>query len=88
MTPVAVPLFNDPRAKRVAPDDRRRIMKKTLALSLGALLLTSTAVLAQEEKVLNVYNWSDYIAEDTIGKFEAETGIKVNYDVFDSNELV
>jgi putrescine transport system substrate-binding protein len=63
-------------------------MKKTLAISIGALLLTSTAVLAQEEKVLNVYNWSDYIAEDTIPKFEAETGIKVNYDVFDSNELV
>jgi putrescine transport system substrate-binding protein len=63
-------------------------MKKTLAISIGALLLSSTAVLAQEEKVLNVYNWSDYIAEDTIPKFEAETGIKVNYDVFDSNELV
>jgi putrescine transport system substrate-binding protein len=63
-------------------------MKTTLAISIGALLLTSTAVLAQEEKVLNVYNWSDYIAEDTIPKFEAETGIKVNYDVFDSNELV
>src|SRR5690606_28016262 len=47
-----------------------------------------TAALAQEEPVLNVYNWSDYIAEDTIPKFEAETGIKVNYDVFDSNELV
>ncbi len=63
-------------------------MQKTLALSLGALLLSSTAVFAQEEPVLNVYNWSDYIAEDTIPKFEAETGIKVNYDVFDSNELV
>lgn len=63
-------------------------MNKTLALSLGALLLTGTAAFAQEEKVLNVYNWSDYIAEDTIPKFEAETGIKVNYDVFDSNELV
>jgi putrescine transport system substrate-binding protein len=89
MTSVAVQLFNDPRLQSGnAPDDRRRIMKKTLALSLGALLLSSTAVLAQEEPVLNVYNWSDYIAEDTIPKFEAETGIKVNYDVFDSNELV
>jgi putrescine transport system substrate-binding protein len=89
MTPVAVQLFNDPRRQSgYAPDDRRRIMKKTLALSLGTLLLSSTAVLAQEEPVLNVYNWSDYIAEDTIPKFEAETGIKVNYDVFDSNELV
>ena len=41
-----------------------------------------------EEKVVNVYNWSDYIAEDTIAKFEKETGIKVNYDVFDSNEVL
>lgn len=43
---------------------------------------------AQEEKLLNVYNWSDYIAEDTIANFEQRTGIKVNYDVFDSNELL
>ena len=43
---------------------------------------------AAEEKVLNVYNWSDYIAEDTISNFEERTGIKVNYDVFDSNEVL
>ncbi len=43
---------------------------------------------AAEEKVLSVYNWSDYIAEDTVKKFEAETGIKVIYDVFDSNEVL
>ena len=42
----------------------------------------------EEEKVLNVYNWSDYIAADTIAKFEKETGIKVTYDVFDSNEVL
>jgi len=41
-----------------------------------------------EEKVLNVYNWSDYIAEDTLANFEKETGIKVTYDVFDSNEIL
>ncbi len=41
-----------------------------------------------EEKILNVYNWSDYIAEDTLAQFEQETGIKVVYDVFDSNELL
>ena len=67
-------------------------MKRSLALALGVTLLASTALslpaLAQEEAVVNVYNWSDYIAEDTIEKFEAETGIQVNYDVFDSNELV
>ncbi|MDE0445483.1 MAG: polyamine ABC transporter substrate-binding protein [Spirochaetaceae bacterium] len=43
---------------------------------------------AAEERVLNVYNWSDYIAEDTIADFEERTGIKVNYDVFDSNEVL
>lgn len=49
---------------------------------------TTAAAPAAEEKVLNIYNWSDYIAEDTIANFEQETGIKVVYDVFDSNELV
>jgi putrescine transport system substrate-binding protein len=62
-------------------------MNKSLAIALGALLVASPAI-AQEEPVLNVYNWSDYIAEDTIANFEAETGIKVNYDVYDNNEIV
>ena len=61
-------------------------MKKTI-FTIGASLIAISAV-AEEEKVLNVYNWSDYIAEDTIEKFEAETGIKVTYDVFDSNEVL
>jgi len=43
---------------------------------------------APEEKVLFVYNWSDYIGETTIADFEARTGIKVTYDVFDSNEVL
>ena len=41
-----------------------------------------------EEKVLNIYNWSDYIAKDTVPNFEKQTGIKVRYDVFDSNEVL
>ena len=41
-----------------------------------------------EDKVLNVYNWSDYIEPAVIPQFEKETGIKVNYDVFDSNEML
>lgn len=40
------------------------------------------------EKILNVYNWSDYIDSTVIPDFEKETGIKVNYDVFDSNEVL
>jgi putrescine transport system substrate-binding protein len=40
------------------------------------------------ERVLNVYNWSDYMDKDTIPDFETKYGIKVNYDVFDSNEVL
>jgi putrescine transport system substrate-binding protein len=46
------------------------------------------AVPTDAEKVLNVYNWSDYIASDVVPAFEKEYGIKVNYDVFDSNEVL
>ena len=41
-----------------------------------------------EEKVLNVDNWSDYIQPSVIADFEKEYGIHVNYDVFDSNEIL
>jgi putrescine transport system substrate-binding protein len=41
-----------------------------------------------EEKVLNVYNWSDYIDPAVIEAFQKETGITVSYDVFDSNEVL
>jgi putrescine transport system substrate-binding protein len=43
---------------------------------------------AANEKVLNVYNWSDYIQPSIVKDFEKETGIHVNYDVFDSNEIL
>ena len=48
----------------------------------------ATTAKVDEEKILNIYNWSDYLAEDTIPNFEKETGIKVRYDVFDSNEIL
>ncbi len=60
---------------------------KRILLTGVAVSVLSGAALAQEN-VLNIYNWSDYIAEDTIAKFEAETGIKVVYDVYDSNEVL
>ena len=41
-----------------------------------------------DEKVVNVYNWSDYIDPTAIEDFQKETGIKVKYDVFDSNEVL
>jgi putrescine transport system substrate-binding protein len=48
----------------------------------------ASAPAAAEEKIVNVYNWSDYIDPKTLEQFTAETGIKVNYDVFDSNEVL
>jgi len=52
------------------------------------LLLSVNTVLAAEEPVLNIYNWADYIAPETIGDFEREFGIDVNYDTYDSSETV
>lgn len=67
----------------------RRSRPGRLALAfLAALGLAAGPAAAQEEKVLNVLNWSDYIAPDTIAIFEKETGIKVRYDNFDSNEVL
>ncbi|YCH21593.1 polyamine ABC transporter substrate-binding protein [Pseudomonas sp. D1-3] len=65
-------------------------MIKTFGKTLLAVTLAgAVAGMAQADgKVLNVYNWSDYIAADTVAKFTKETGIKVTYDVFDSNETL
>ena len=60
-------------------------MKRLILTTLGTLVAAPAALSAE---TLNIYNWSDYIAEDTITQFEAATGIDVNYDVYDSNEVL
>lgn len=57
----------------------------TLALVTASVF---GSLAAQAEEVVRMYNWSDYIAEDTLKNFEKETGIRVIYDVFDSNEVL
>ncbi|MEO0939530.1 MAG: polyamine ABC transporter substrate-binding protein [Pseudomonadota bacterium] len=57
---------------------------KQVLLGTAALLIASAAS-AQE---VRVYNWSDYIDEELLAKFEEETGLKLVYDVFDSNEVL
>ena len=42
----------------------------------------------RSQHILNIYNWSDYIGKDTIARFERETGIKVVYDTYDSDETL
>ena len=59
---------------------------RTLATATAAIALAVGTAASAE--TLNVYNWSDYIAEDTIEKFQAATGIDVVYDVYDSNEVL
>ena len=54
---------------------------------LSAAVVTATSAVSAEES-LHIYNWSDYIAEDTIANFQAATGIQVTYDVYDSNEVL
>ncbi len=71
----------------------KTIFRDRLGLAVAAALLLCAAFAAapasaDEEKVLNVYSWSDYIAPDTLAEFTRRTGIKVNYDVYDSNEAL
>jgi putrescine transport system substrate-binding protein len=54
------------------------------SIALATLLITGVA----SAKEVRVYNWSDYIDEEVLKEFEKETGIKVVYDVFDSNEVL
>ena len=58
-----------------------------LAAAFGLAAIGATPVFAQQ-KVVNVFNWSDYIDQSVLDDFTKETGIKVRYDVFDSNEVL
>lgn len=60
-------------------------MKTPLITLTSALALAAMTATAEE---VRVYNWSDYIDEDLLQKFEDETGIKLIYDVFDSNDVL
>ena len=57
-----------------------------VALLLAFLPLSLSA--RAEERVLNIYNWTDYIDPAAVARFERETGIHVNYDVYDSLETL
>jgi putrescine transport system substrate-binding protein len=70
----------------LGPSMRRQFAIAAVALSLGA---HNTGVMfAQNERVVNVYNWSDYIDAKVLEDFTKETGIRVQYDTFDANETL
>ncbi len=61
-------------------------MKKIVALILLAAMLLSLAACGDNRETIKVYNWGDYIAPGVIDKFEEETGIRVIYEMFETNE--
>ncbi|WP_341760579.1 polyamine ABC transporter substrate-binding protein [Candidatus Endowatersipora endosymbiont of Watersipora subatra] len=63
-----------------------RIISQLIAFVAAALVVVNFSF--SEQRLVNVYNWSDYIDETILSDFTKETGIKVVYDVFDSNEIL
>ncbi len=65
-------------------------MARFYLAAAGAALIGAVATVApaQQERIVNVYNWSDYIAPGIIEAFTKETGIRVRYDTFDSNDTL
>ncbi|GFZ88045.1 putrescine-binding periplasmic protein [Elstera cyanobacteriorum] len=59
-----------------------------LALGVGLLGVAVAPAAFAQKKVVNVYNWSDYIDPKVLEAFTKETGVKVNYDVYDSQEVL
>src|SRR5438034_11532806 len=67
------------------PSMRRAIR---FALVAAATMAITPAAAQPKERVVNVYNWSDYMAPGVVEDFSKETGIKVRYDTFDSNDTL
>ncbi len=70
------------------------MLKSSMAVAFACVILLLAACGGSESggtgpaRVVNFYNWSDYIDEETLPAFEAETGIDVRYDVYDSNDVL
>jgi putrescine transport system substrate-binding protein len=74
------------------PAEKDMTMRRILLIALaavGALTLPASEVtLAQAQRVVNFYNWSDYMDPDVLKDFTRDTGIAVTYDTFDSNDML
>ena len=58
------------------------------AVVFGSACIAGVSGALAQDRVVNVYNWSDYVDEEVLKQFTEETGIRVVYDVYDSNELL
>ena len=63
-------------------------MLRSPALAAAALALLIAAPAQAQQRIVNVYNWSDYIEPSLLDNFTQQTGIKVRYDTFDSNDTL
>src|SRR5580700_9858272 len=63
-------------------------MLRAFALPAAAVAVLWTASAGAQQRSVNVYNWSDYIEPTLLDDFTKETGIKVRYDTFDSNDTL
>src|SRR5918995_5518136 len=95
-----IPKLNSKRGQTLETIPRREFVSRALALGLAlgstsGLLAScrrqadrdgSSADLGTMERELRIYNWSDYLARDTIPNFEKEFGVRVTYDTYESNE--
>ena len=61
-------------------------MNKKLLVAFGISALAVVAYAQTPKATINLYNWSNYIPPDLLKKYEADTGVRVNLDVYDSNE--
>ena len=68
----------------------RHMTKGRIAAIAAGVAATAmlTGLADAQQRQVRIYNWSDYIDEEVLAQFEAETGIDVIYDVFDSNEVL
>jgi putrescine transport system substrate-binding protein len=62
--------------------------RKSILVGSAAAALVALAGTAQAQGVVNVFNWSDYITDEVLEQFTEETGIRVIYDVYDSNDTL
>src|SRR3990167_5407585 len=66
---------------------QEKTMKRFLRILISVGIFVYSSAYA-EKNILNIYAWSSEIPQEIIDQFEKETGIKVNYSVFDSNEIM
>jgi spermidine/putrescine-binding protein len=66
----------------------KKIVMLFIVISVFAFIVNMPFPAQADQNVLNVYNWANYIDEQTIPEFEQQFGVKVHYDVYDSNETL